>query len=190
MSQQYPQAPNNPQQPGPHHPAGQMAPPPGYVLKKKTHRFRNFVVFPFFGFIALIVVVVVASNSGGGGGSATTAGETKTTAPAGRNEPYAVTPGKAFQVPGTKHRIDAGWKINYQQYIGSQLVGSVTNVSTDTSTAFFSVKFLKGNKVLANFQCNTAELEPNQTEHIECYNEVTTTQRLTGWDKVTAEATL
>lgn len=44
-------------------------------------------------------------------------------------------------------------------------------------------------KVLANFQCSTAELEPGQTEHVECYNEVTTTQRVTGWDKVNAEAT-
>lgn len=195
---QYPQD-QPPQQPGqPYYGPPQGQPQPQYYgqpPKKKTHKFRNFVVFPF---LAIVVVIIIASAAGGGSSnnSATPDASTQVSAkgpartksaPQSRNDPRAVTPGKPFTVG--KHQLDAGWKVTYEQYIGSKLVGSVTNVSNDTSTAFFEVKFLKGNNVLANFQCSTQELEPNQKQQVECYNQVTTTQRVTGWDKVTAEAT-
>jgi hypothetical protein len=182
------------QQPYPGGPQGPQGPPQYYgpPPKKKTHKFRNFIVFPFLAFIVLIVVIVAASSGGGGTGSTPNAGggTSKVTtgpAPADRGQPRAVTLGKPFTLG--KHRFDAGWKMTYEQYAGSKLSGSVTNVSKDTSTAFFHVKFLKGNSVLANFQCSTNDLEPGQVEQVECFNTVTTTQRVTGYDKVTAEAT-
>ncbi|WP_329484595.1 hypothetical protein OG555_20870 [Kribbella sp. NBC_01484] len=175
MSPQYPQDPNRP--------------PPGYVLKKKTHKFRNFVVLPFVGLIALIVVISVAASGGGGGTSpSASTDDSSVGAPQTRNDPRQVTPGKAFTIG--KHTLARGWKVDYQEFGGSQVVGTVTNTSKSTSTAFFSIKFLKGATVLANFNCSTEELEPNQSQAVECYNSVTTTKRVTGWDKVTAEATL
>jgi len=175
QSPQYPQGPQGPQYGGP---------PP----KKKTHKFRNFIVFPFLAFIVLIVVIA-ATSSGGGGSTpdATGDGTTKTEAPADRGQPRPVTLGTAFTIG--KHQFGAGWKMTYQQYLGSSLSGTVTNVSDDTSTAIFHVKFLKGNTVLGNFQCSTNDLEPGQSEQVECHNMVTAAQRVTGYDKVTAEAT-
>jgi hypothetical protein len=38
-----------------------------------------------------------------------------------------------------------GAKMQYEEVPRTKLVGSVTSVSKDTSTAFFHVKFLKGN---------------------------------------------
>lgn len=192
MSQQYPQDPNQPQDP--QYPAGgpqpqyqqPIAPPPGYVLPKpkKTHKFRNFVVFPVGGLILLIGVI--ATGTGGGDGS-TSATDTSQGAPLTRNDPRAVTPGKAFTIG--KHTMGTGWKVDYEQYTGSKVVGTVTNTSKSTSTAFFSIKFLKDKTVLANFQCSTEELEPTQSQAVECLNTVGTTSRVIGWTSVTAEAT-
>ncbi|MGY4769027.1 hypothetical protein ACXC9Q_19110 [Kribbella sp. CWNU-51] len=191
-----------------HHPPNaqqvpQSPPPGGYPPPpKKTHKFRNFVVFPFLGLIALIVIMAAAGGGGDStnpntatGGEATGTATTKPSAqpstteqsePEDRNAPRVVTPGKAFVLGN--HRLNTGWKLTYQEYLGTQLVGSLTNVGDDTSTAFFHVKFLKGSTVLANFQCASDDLEVGQAEQIECYNSVTSTKRLTGWDKVTAEA--
>lgn len=193
MSQIGPQDPNQPQyQQHPVYPGPQPVLPPnvpsGYVLKKKSHKFRNFVVFPFVGIVALIVVVTAASGGGSSNTPAADATSKTKTAPQTRNDPREVTPGQAFTIG--KHRLNAGWKITHTEYIGSKLVGQVANVSNSTSTAFFSVKFLKDTTVIANFQCSTEELEPHQVQQVECYNAVTTTDRVTGWTKVTAEATL
>src|SRR3954451_9367132 len=120
-----------------------------YVKKKKKHRFRNFVVLPFLSFIVLIIIIVAASSGGGDSSTPTaTDGATTKAAPAkpeDRGQPRAVAVGKAFTIG--KHRFDAGWKMQYEEYLGTKVVGSVTNVSKDTSTAFFHVKFLKGNTV-------------------------------------------
>lgn len=191
MSQIGPQDPNQPQYqhpvyPGQQPPQGYQPPMQGWPPKpKKTHKFRNFVVFPLVGLVALMVVITAAS---GGGSSNTPAADASKTAPQNRNDPREVTPGVAFTIG--KHRLDAGWAISNDQYLGSKLLGHVTNVSNSTSTAFFSVKFLKGDVVLANFNCSTEALEPHQVQQIECYNAVTSTTRVTGWTKVTAEATL
>lgn len=163
--------------------------PQGYVLKKKTHKIRN----TFIAFALIVGIIIIASVAGDGGTEPNTtddASTPKTTAPdkpIDKGQPRPVTVGTAFTI--ASHRFDKGWNLQYEQYIGSKLVGSVTNVSNDTGTAFFHIKFLKGNTVLANFQCNTNDLEPKQVEAIECYNTVSTTKRVAGWDKVTAEAT-
>ena len=192
MSEQHPQDSNQPQ--GPQYPAGgpqpqyqqPIAPPPGYVLPKpkKTHKFRNFVLFPIVGLILLVGVIATGTGGGDGGTNASTDSQG---APLTRNDPRAVTPGKAFTIG--KHTMAAGWKVNYEQYTGSKVTGTVTNSSKSTSTAFFSIKFLRGKTVVANFQCSTEELEPTQSQAVECLNMVGTTTRLTDWTSVTAEAT-
>lgn len=161
--------------------------PPPIIPPKKTHRFRNLIVLPFAGLVALIVLVTVMASGGGGiEKGASSAGDSSQ--PQSRNDPRAITPGVAFTIG--KHRLDAGWKITYDEFMGSTLAGTVINVSSSASTAAFSVKYLRGNEVLANFQCYSDELEPKQSQAIECVNTVTTTKRVTGWTGVTAEATL
>jgi hypothetical protein len=199
--------PNTAQQPRQDPPPPGGSPPPGYPAPayppppKKTHKFRNFVVFPFLGLIALIVVIAATGGGDSTNPNAATSGEptstaatkppvkpsaTEPTQPESRNDPRVVTPGKAFVLG--QHKLNTGWKLTYQEYLGTQLVGTLTNVGDDSSSAFFHVKFLKGSTVLANFQCMSDDLEVGQTQQIECFNSVTSTKRVTGWDKVTAEA--
>lgn len=186
MSQEYPQGQQS-QQPGgyQHYPPPQ--PPPGYELvKKKTHKFRNFVVMPIAALIALGIAISVGTSGSKPDKAPVAAADAG--APQTRNDPHPVA---AVGQPVTigKHRLNSGWKLTYEEMLGTKLVGQVTNISGDASTAFFSVKFLKGTTVIANFQCITEELEPNQVQQVECYNSVTTTKRVNGWTKVTAEAT-
>lgn len=161
--------------------------PPPLPLPKRHHRFRNYVVLPLLGLVTVIVLVTALSSGGGkpAGDTADPAGSG--IIPGNQTDPHPVTPGVAFTLG--KHRFNAGWRLEYDEIMGSDLSGSVTNVSGSTSTAFFSVKFLRGTTVLANFQCASSELEPGQTEVITCPNEVTTTDRVTGWTSVTAETT-
>ncbi|MER7249479.1 hypothetical protein [Kribbella sp. NPDC000426] len=183
MSQQYPQGPNQTQYPGqqPQQPAQVV-----YVERKKTHKFRNFVVLPFVGLIALIIVISVASSGGGSDPAASS----KPGSALARNEPRPVQVGKAFTIG--KHQLDAGWKLKFTEYIGTSVTGTVTNVSKSTSTAIFSIKFLKGNQVVGNMQCTSNELEAGQQEAVECLNTVDGAANLLrsgAYDKVTAEAT-
>ena len=53
----------------------------------------------------------------------------------------------------------------------------------------FHIKYLNGSKVVANFQCSTNDLEPRQSEDVECYNTVDNNGRIGKYTKVTAEAT-
>jgi hypothetical protein len=106
-----------------------------------------------------------------------------------RNDPCPVKLGTAFTVG--KHRMEKGWKLQTEEYLGTKIVGSITNVSDDASMAYFHVKFLKGNQVLANFQCaSTGDLEAKQAEDIECVNMSDTQKSLKkgSYDKITAEA--
>jgi len=181
MSQQYPQ-----QQPAQGPPPGWQPPPPS----KKKHRFRNFVVFPFLGLIVLIIVIVAASSGGGGNGPGTATDDKSSSVPDDRGQPRPVAVGKEFTIG--KHRLDNGWKLEYQQYLGSKVTGTVTNVSKSTSTAIFHIKFLKGNAVVGNMQCVSNDLEPAQQEAVECQNTVSGDTNLLkkgAYDKVTAEAT-
>ena len=66
------------------------------------------------------------------------------------------------------------------------ITGKVKNISNDTSTAFIHFKFIdKSGEVLGNVDCNSSDLEPGQTQALNCipdgkYGKYTT---------VTAEAT-
>jgi hypothetical protein len=166
---------------------GQPQPQVVYVERKKKHRFRNFVVLPIVALIGIIIAVAVSNSDSSDTGTSTSTGGTAK-APADRGQPRPVTVGKAFTIG--KHRLDAGWKVTYQEYLGSKVTGQVTNVSDKTSTAIFHIKFLKGSKVVANMQCTSGDLEPGQSEDVECLNMVDGAgdQRIT-YDKVTAEAT-
>jgi hypothetical protein len=213
---------------GPQYPQQPVqGPPPGWQPpKKKTHKFRNFVVFPFVGLIALIVVISAASG-GGGANTASTKADTKTSAPAvqpkasakpankapatteapkatqapkateapaevkctgNRNDPCTIQLGVAFTVG--KHTMQKGWKLKTEEFLGTKMVGTLANSSDDTSTAFFTVKFLKGSAVVANFQCSSSELEPKQTEDVECINmsDVSKSLKPGAYNKITAEA--
>ncbi|MFF1819280.1 hypothetical protein ACFVWG_18415 [Kribbella sp. NPDC058245] len=65
------------------------------------------------------------------------------------------------------------------------IVGKAKNTDDKTSTMFTHIKFLKGDEVLANVMCNTGDLEPGQTEAMNCIPDGTYTKK---FDKVTAEA--
>lgn len=176
-------SPQQPGQPQPYQPAHQQP--------KKTHKFRNFVVFPALGLVALIVIISAASG-GTGADDAAVPSSVTSKAPADRGAPRPVTVGKAFTIG--KHRLDDGWALKYTQYLGTQVTGQVTNVSKSTSTAIFHIKLLKGSTVVGNMQCVTGDLEPGQSEPVLCTNTVTTAgdTDLTdkgAFDKVTAEAT-
>jgi hypothetical protein len=112
-------------------------------------------------------------------------GATKPAA-AARNEPRPVKLGKAFTLG--KHQMNTGWKVAYQEYLGTKITGTVTNVSKSTSTAFFHVKFLNGKSVVANMQCASDDLEPGQSQAIECLNTVTGEGKLPKYTSITAEA--
>ena len=101
---------------------------------------------------------------------------------------------RAMRVVGdaNKYLADtAPWKLKTEDYLGTKLVGKLTNVSGDPSTAFFTVRFLKGTNLVANFQCSSSsELQPAQSEDIECINMSDTEKTLKPgrYDKITAEA--
>lgn len=116
----------------------------------------------------------------------TTQADTKCTG--NRNDPCTVKLGVAFTVG--KHQLASGWKLQNEEYLGTKLVGTIANVSDEASTAFFTVKFLKGTKVVANFSCSSNELEPQQDEDISCFNtsDSTRTVKKGSYDKITAEA--
>lgn len=87
-----------------------------------------------------------------------------------RNAPREVTPGKAFIVG--KHKTLPGWKVEQDTSLGDALfsvTGKVKNVSDTTSTAFIHFKFINAaGEVLGNVQCNSADLEPGQTQALNC----------------------
>ena len=82
-----------------------------------------------------------------------------------RNAPREVTPGKAFTIGSHK----------------------VKNISDATSTAFIHFKFIDSSgEVLGNVQCNSADLEPGQTQALNCIPD----GKYGKYKKMTAEATL
>ena len=104
-----------------------------------------------------------------------------------RNAPREVTPGKAFTIGS--HKVLAGWKVEADSTFGDaefQVTGRVKNVSEATSTMFIHLKFIdKSGEVLGNVDCSTGDLEPGQTERMNCLSDGRYTNK---YDKVTAEA--
>ncbi len=100
-----------------------------------------------------------------------------------RNAPRPVTVGKAFTIG--KHETLEGWAIVNNAGMFS-VTGKVRNISDSTSTAFVHVKILASNgEVLGNVQCNSSDLEPGQTQALNCIPD----GKFGAFQKVTAEAT-
>jgi hypothetical protein len=103
-----------------------------------------------------------------------------------RNAPREVTPGKAFTVG--KHKTLAGWKVEQDTSLGDAMfsvTAKVKNTSETTSTAFIHFKFIdKSGEVLGNVQCNSADLEPAQTQALNCIPD----GKYRKYKRVTAEA--
>jgi hypothetical protein len=104
-----------------------------------------------------------------------------------RNAPREVTPGKAFTIGS--HKVLEGWKVEADSTFGDpefQVTGKAKNVSDATSTMFIHLKFVdKSGEVLGNVDCSTGDLEPGQTEQMNCLSDGHYTSE---YDKVTAEA--
>ncbi|TDO30041.1 hypothetical protein EV643_14116 [Kribbella sp. VKM Ac-2527] len=100
-----------------------------------------------------------------------------------RGAPRAVTLGKAFTIGN--HETLAGWKVTNEAGMFS-VAAKVRNVSDTTSTAFLHVKLLSAaGEVLGNVQCNSGDLEPGQTETLNCIPDGS----FGTFQKLTAEAT-
>jgi hypothetical protein len=99
-----------------------------------------------------------------------------------RSQPCTVTVGAAFALG--KHQVLAGWTIHDSGF-GLTIAGKAKNISDSSSTMFITVKFLRGDEVMANVMCNTGELAAGQIETMNCLPDGTYTKK---FDKVTAEA--
>jgi hypothetical protein len=103
-----------------------------------------------------------------------------------RNAPREVKPGKAFTVG--KHKTLADWTVEQDTSLGDAMfsvTGKVKNISDDTSTAFIHFKFIdKSGEVIGNLQCNSADLEPGQTQALNCIPD----GKYRKYKRVTAEA--
>ena len=163
MSQQYPQQPHAQFQP--------QLPP------TKKHTVRN---------VLLILLVLSVVGIGGCMAVINSVG-TQVSKSIDENEkqtaPRDVKPGTAFTIG--KHQTLAGWKVTNAAGMFS-VVGKVKNVSDATSTSFIHFKFLTaGGEVLGNVQCNSSDLEPGQTETLNCVPD----GKFGKYTKVTAEGT-
>jgi hypothetical protein len=98
-----------------------------------------------------------------------------------------VEPGKAFTVGS--HKTLAGWKVRRDTSLGDALfnvTGKVENISDATSTAFIHFKLIDlSGEVLGTVRCNSADLEPGQTQALNCIPD----GKYGKYQKVTAEAT-
>jgi hypothetical protein len=105
-----------------------------------------------------------------------------------KNAPREVALGKAFTFG--KHKMLAGWKVEQDTSLGDAMfgvTGKVKNISDDTSTASIHLKFIdKSGEVRGIVQCNSADLEPGQTQAINCIPD----GKYGKYKTVTAEATL
>lgn len=100
-----------------------------------------------------------------------------------RNAPCNVHAGKSFSLGS--HTVLPGWKVIHSEYGDMfSVVGSAKNTGSKASTMFITVKFLKGDEVLGSVLCNTSELEPGQTERMNCIDDGVFGK----YDRVTAEA--
>lgn len=100
-----------------------------------------------------------------------------------RSEPCEIKVGSVFKLGS--HTVLAGWKIKDSGF-GMTIAGKAKNTDDTTSTMFVHIKFLKGDEVVANVMCTTGDLEPGQSEAMNCIPDGTYTKKFT---KVTAEAT-
>jgi hypothetical protein len=165
MSQQVPQQPHVQYQ-------------PQFQQPKKKHTARN--VFIVIGVLFLLGVGGCFAIVGAVGNSVSKSIDED----ASKNAPRAVTVGTAFTLG--KHSTLAGWTVTKNELGMFAVTGKVKNVSDVTSTAFIHFKFLNATgEVLGNVDCNSADLEPGQTQVLNCIPD----GKFAKYTKVTAEAT-
>lgn len=156
---------------------------PQFQPQKKKHTVRNVLLVLAVVFVLGVAGCVAIVGSVGNELAKQAEAPSTQTVPSDRNAPRPVSVGKAFTIG--KHQTLAGWTVKEELGMFS-VSGKVKNVSESTSTAFFHIKFLKGNDVLGNVQCNSSDLEPGQTEVLNCVPNGNYTK---SYDKITAEAT-
>jgi hypothetical protein len=175
MSEQYSEPPHA-QGPGPQpqYPMQPMQPPP-----KKKHTVRNvFIVLGVLGVVFIGGCVAIVGKAADDVSKSVDADKDK-------NAPRDVAAGKAFTIG--KHETLAGWTVTKDSVLGGfKVTGKVKNTSDATSTAFIHFKFIdaKGT-VLGNVDCNSGDLEPGQTQALNCIPDGTWGK----YTKITAEAT-
>jgi hypothetical protein len=145
--------------------------------------------------LALVLVGIVGCVAIIGSAKAINEGVTGASADASASQPAEddgnaareVKPGKVFTVGS--HKTLAGWKVTQDTSLGDALfsvTGKVKNVSDATSTAFIHFTLIDSSgEVLGNVQCNSADLEPGQTQSLNCIPD----GKYGKYQKVTAEAT-
>lgn len=158
-------------------PTPTLQPPP--KKKRRTWLVVLFVILALSG-----VGIAACAALVGTAGNAINEGLTETTE---RAEPREVTEGEEFTIGS--HKTLAGWDINKDTSLGEptfMITGKVTNVSDTTSTAFIHFKMINSKgEVIGNVQCNSGDLEPGQTQALNCIPDGTWGK----YAKITAEAT-
>jgi hypothetical protein len=171
--------------PGPYiqTPYGQPPRPP---KKRRSWLIVLLVIFAVM-LVGIVSCAALVSTAGKAIDEVSTEASQSHQAEVDRNAPREVTPGKAFTVG--KHQTLAGWKVEQDTGLGDAMFnvsGKVKNVSNETSTAFIHFKFIdKSGEVLGNVDCNSGDLEPGQTQVLNCIPD----GKFGNYTKVTAEAT-
>ena len=171
--------------PGPyvHTPYGQPPQPP---KKRRTWLIVLLVILAVM-LVGIVSGAALVSTAGKAIDEVSTEASQSQQAEVDRNAPREVTAGKAFTVG--KHQTLAGWKVEQDTSLGDAMfnvTGKVKNVSGETSTAFIHFKFIdKSGEVLGNVDCNSGDLEPGQTQVLNCIPD----GQFGDYRKVTAEAT-
>jgi hypothetical protein len=163
---------------------GGQPPPQQYGGQPPPRKRRKWPIV--LGILALLVILGIAGCVALVGGAAKSIDDSLTEAEE-RAAPREVTEGTAFTVGS--HETLAGWKVKKDTSLGDahfNVTGKVKNTSDKTSTAFIHFKFLTSSgEVLGNVQCNSSDLEPGQTEALNCIPD----GKFGKYVKITAEAT-
>jgi hypothetical protein len=179
-----------PSAPGPYPQPGPYGQPPQPQKKRRTWLIVLLVILALM-LIGIVGCVALIGTAGKAVDEAVTevsaSEEASQQAEDDRNAPREVTPGKAFTIGS--HKVLEGWKVKADSSLGDaefQVTGKAKNVSEATSTMFIHIKFIdKSGEVLGNVDCSTGDLEPGQTERMNCLSNGQYTSK---YDKVTAEA--
>jgi hypothetical protein len=185
-----PSMPGQPAQ-GPYGHPGPYSPPPQPPKKRRTWLIVLLVILVVM-LIGIVSCVALVGTAGKAVDEAITEAsaseEASQQAEDDRNAPRDVTPGEAFTIGS--HKVLDGWKVKADTSLGDaqfNVTGKAKNVSEATSTMFVHFKFIsKSGEVLGNVECNTGDLEPGQTETMNCLSNGKYTEK---YDKLTAEAT-
>jgi hypothetical protein len=179
-----------PSTPGPYPQPGPYGQPPQPQKKRRTWLIVLLVILALM-LIGIVGCVALIGTAGKAVDEAVTevsaSQEASEQAEEDRNAPREVTPGKAFTIGS--HKVLDGWNVKADSSLGDaefQVTGKAKNVSEATSTMFIHIKFIsKSGEVLGNVDCSTGDLEPGQTERMNCLSDGQYTSKC---DKVTAEA--